>query len=190
MGNIPSDNYISFNVKKGDEDTELLLMKSVCDKYKNKKQLEEKLEEEEIKKLEEEEIKKLEKEEFRKIFDVILKKIIYQLNTYKVSVLEVNNNYLYYGNDKERQKINIPNINRVLLNLPQYLPKDLPPYIITKSGKNDCGASYYINISLININPNLREEWMSSEIDKMKKELTQHFEEKLDYIIQHIKKTV
>jgi ribosomal protein L11 methylase PrmA len=45
MGNLLSNNYISDNVKKGDEDTELLLMKPVCDNYKKQ------LEEEEIKQL-------------------------------------------------------------------------------------------------------------------------------------------
>lgn len=183
MGNMPSNNYINVNVKTNDEETELLLMKSVSDNYKKQ------LEEEEIKKkLEEEKIrKKLEEEEdFKRMFKIIIDHVIGQLQKYKISIIDVKNGYV----ELKKQKIPFYQLDRILQNLPQSLPKDLPPYIITKSGKNNSGECFYINISLININPNQRDEYLTSEIDKMKKELTQHFEEKLDYIIQHIKKVV
>jgi len=182
MGNMPSNNYINVNVKTNDEETELLLMKSVSDNYKKQ------LDEEEIKKkLEEEKIrKKLEEEEdFKRMFKIIIDHVIGQLQKYKISIIDVKNGYV----ELKKQKIPFYQLDRILQNLPQSLPKDLPPYIITKTcSKNNDHIIY--SISLININPNLRDEYLTSEIDKMKKELTQHFEEKLDYIIQHIKKVV
>jgi hypothetical protein len=184
MGNMPSNNYINVNVKTNDEETELLLMKSVSDNYKKQ------LEEEEIKKkLEKEKILKIlqEEEDFKKMFKIILDHVIHQLQTYRFSIIEVKNGYIVLN----RQRIPSNHLNRVLQNLQQNLPKDLPPYIITKTySKHGDNIHAYYNISLININPNQRDEYFTSEIDKMKKELTQHFEEKLDYIIQHIKKVV
>jgi hypothetical protein len=188
MGNMPSNNYINVNVKTNDEETELLLMKSVSDNYK--KQLEEeeikKEEEEEIKKkLEEEKIrKKLEEEEdFKRMFKIILDHVIGQLQIYRISTIEIKNGHV----ELKKQKIPSNQLDRILQNLPQSLPKDLPPYIITKTcSKNNDHIIYSISL----INTNLIDEHFTSEIDKMKKELTQHFEEKLDYIIQHIKKVV